>query len=332
LQLSITIVNYRCSHDVINCLQTAHEFDGKSFEWLIVDNDSRDNSREDIISRFPFVKWIEMSYNAGYARGNNEGIRRSGGDVVLLLNPDVLFEDNSLQRCYQLFIQSEYGACCIQLLNPDKTPQISGGYFITGGLNNLLPLPVLGKVFKWLGNILQVKKTSLENSEGIREVDWINGAFVMIKKDLIEKAGLMDEDFFLYAEEIEWCSRIRKHGKICIYGDLHAIHLQGESANQAFASSGKGYHNLFDKKGRQILISNFLRIRKQFGAGWFLFHLLCYCIEIPFFFFFSLVSTVFFIRNGYSLSKFGGYISNLFYLVGISGKIIRNRPYFYKVI
>jgi len=272
-----------------------------------------------------------MDYNAGYARANNEGIRQAKGGIILLLNPDVFFEDDSLQKCYQSFIHSENNACGVQLLNPDKSPQISGGYFIRGGLNNLLPLPVLGKIFKWLGNLLQVKKTSLKNADGIQEVDWLNGAFIMIKEDVVTKALPLDEDFFLYAEEIEWCSRIRKYGKICIYGNLHAIHLQGETTNQAFDSVGKGYYNLYDKKGRQILLSNFLRIRKQFGVGWFLFHLLCYFVEIPFFFLLVLFRTILFSKKKYSFPKFGGYVSNLFYLLGKSGKIIRNKPYFYKV-
>jgi GT2 family glycosyltransferase len=318
---------------VIDCLQSIFQYhETDFFEIIIADNHSNDHGKLMILEKFPAIQWLQMNYNAGYARANNEGIRQAKADVVLLLNPDVFFEDDSLKKCYQSFVNSEYGACCVQLLNPDKSPQISGGYFITGGLNNLLPLPVLGKIFKWLGNLLKVKRTSLKNADGIQEVDWINGAFIMVKKEVIKKAGLLDEDFFLYAEEIEWCSRIRKFGKICIYGNLHAIHLQGETANQAFDSTGKGYYNLYDRKGRQILVSNFLRIRKQFGVGWFLFHLVCYVIEIPFFFLLVLIRTILLFREGYSFSKFGGYISNLFYLLGKTGRIIRNKPHFYKAI
>jgi len=331
--LSIIFVNYNAAPFINDCIRSIYQYNqAESFEIIIVDNNSSDESGKLLMNNFPSIRWIQMGYNAGYARANNEGIRQAKGNIVLLLNPDVLFEDNSLQKCYQSFIESGYSACCVQLLNPDKSPQISGGYFIRGGLNNLLPLPVLGKIFKWLGNLLQVKKTSLKNADRIQEVDWINGAFIMVKKESLKKPGLLDEDFFLYAEEIEWCSRIRKFGKICIYGNLHAIHLQGETANQAFESSGKGYYNLHDRKGRQILVSNFLRIRKQFGVGWFLFHLVCYFVEVPFSFLLVLIRTILFIRKGYSFSKFGGYISNLFYLLGKSGKIIRNKPHFYKVI
>ena len=67
----------------------------------------------------------------------------------------------------------------------------------------------------------------------------------MVKREAIDKAGLMDEDFFLYAEESEWCGRLRKVGRICLFGELNVIHLQGETINQAFGSDGKGYYNLF---------------------------------------------------------------------------------------
>ena len=331
--LSIVFVNYNSAALILGCIDSIYCYDHpKSLEILIVDNRSNEGEQDKILQKYPFVKWIQMDYNAGYARANNKGIKLASNEIILLLNPDVLFKDNSLQECYEVFASSEYSASCVQLLNPDESPQISGGYFIKGGLNNLLPLPVLGKVFKWLGELLQIKQTSLKNADDTREVDWINGAFMMVKKNVIERSGLLDEDFFLYSEEIEWCSRIRKFGKLCVYGKLHAIHLQGETANNVFQSLEKGYYNLYDRQGRQILVSNFIRIRKQFGIGWFLFHMICYFIEIPFFFLLVLFRTILFFKKGFSFIKFWGYISNLFYLLYISGKIIKNKPYFYKVI
>jgi GT2 family glycosyltransferase len=115
-----------------------------NFEWIIVDNQSNDNSNEQIISKFPFVKWIDMSYNAGFARANNEGIRQSKGEAVLLLNPDTVILNDAINQCYQRFVRSRYIACSVQLLNGDKTPQITGNFFMKGGLNHLLPLPYLG--------------------------------------------------------------------------------------------------------------------------------------------------------------------------------------------
>ena len=92
-------------------------------------------------------------------------------------------------------------ACGVQLLNVDRTPQISGNYAMKGGLNYLLPLPFIGNILKFFATILKVKKPNIPEAKDVVEVDWINGVFLMVKKQAIDIAGLMDEDFFLYAEE-----------------------------------------------------------------------------------------------------------------------------------
>jgi hypothetical protein len=200
-----------------------------------------------------------------------------------------------------------------------------------GGLNYLLPLPFLGNLLKSFANVFGVKKPNVPDASAIVEVDWINGAFLMVKKPAIQKAGLMDEDFFLYAEEAEWCSRLKKVGKLCIYGDINVIHLQGETSNETFGSSGKGYMNLFDRKGLQIMLSNLVRIRKEFGVGWFAFILSVYTFEIPIFFIGVLISKIFFL-NKYSFTAAKNYTSNVFKIINLSPTIINSRPHFYKVL
>lgn len=153
----------------------------------------------------------------------------------------------------------------------------------------------------------------------------------MVKKSAINEAGLLDEDFFLYAEETEWCSRLRKVGKLCIYGDIHVIHLQGEITNETFGSSGKGYFNLFDRKGLQIMLSNLVRIRKEFGVGWFLFILFFYVLEIPVFFLGVIVSKIFFSKK-YSFLQVKNYAINIFQILKLGPTIIRNQPFFYKAL
>jgi GT2 family glycosyltransferase len=324
-RLSIIIVNYRSMPLLLDCLETIYRETSMPLELIVVDNDSNDNGESILRERFPEVQWVQMGYNSGFARANNEGIRRSTGEAVLLLNPDILIEERSIEKSFERMMASEHIACGIQLLNRDRTPQISGNYFIRGGINNLLPLPFLGKIIKRLGNFLKIKKTNIPEATSEVQVDWINGAFLMVKKTAIQKTGLLDEDFFLYAEEIEWCARLHKAGTLCIYGDLHIIHLQGETANEAFASAGQGYHNLFDRKGRQILVSNFLRIRKQFGTGWFLLHLFFYLAEIPFFLFLT-------ISPRYTFRQWKGFCSNLLYLLRLTPSIISGRRRFYKVL
>ncbi len=331
MQLSIIIVNYKSTQLVIDCLHSVFNQNSNfNFEIIIVDNDSKDGSDEKIKDRFPTVKYLEMNYNAGFARANNEAIRNCNGEIVLLLNADTIIENNAIEKCYNSFVNSEYVACGLQLLNPDRTPQISGNYIMKGGLNYLLPLPFLGAALKFIASLFKVKKPNVPEAKGIVEVDWINGAFLMVKKTAIDKAGLMDEDFFLYAEETEWCSRLRKVGKLCIYGDINIIHLQGKTTNQAFGSSG-GYYNLFDRKSLQIMLSNLLRIRKEFGVAWFIFILSVYLFEIPIFFI-GVIITKIFLSKKYSFLQVKNYAGNVFKILKISPTIIRNQPYFYKVL
>jgi GT2 family glycosyltransferase len=334
MQLSIIIVNFRSSRLIADCLRTLYAEPGSiSFEVLVIDNDSGDDSYEFISRQFPQVSWTQMGTNAGFARANNQGIRQAGGEIILLLNPDTLIENQAIEKCYFFLDSSEYIACGVQLLNPDRSPQISGNFTVKGGLNILLPLPFIGHWIKSLGQLFNTKIPHLPDSDSIIPVDWINGAFLMVKRSGIDQAGLLDEDFFMYAEEAEWCSRLRSHGKLCINGTLHIIHLQGITANDAFETQSKGYYNLYDRKGLQILISNFVRLRKEFGIGWFLFNLFFYLLDIPVFLFGMMLKKL---TGGkkvtYSFPQFKMYCKNLFTLLSLSPVIIRNKPHFYKFL
>lgn len=277
--LSIIIVNYKTPDITIHCIKSIiNKTKNIAYEIIVVDNCSNDDSKSLITNICPTIRWIDMKYNAGFARANNTAIKQAKGNIVLLLNSDTVNTANSIENCYNSFENSEYLACGIQLLNEDSSLQISGNYVVTGGLNYLLPLPVIGGIIKFLGNKLKVKKPSIKNTHDIVEVDWINGAFLMFKKEIIEKIGMMDEEFFLYAEEAEWCSRIKKIGELVIYGQFNIIHLQGTTANKIYNSMSIGYQKLNDKKGLQIMLSNLVRIRKEFGLIWFLFHLCMYSI------------------------------------------------------
>ncbi len=334
MALSIIIVNYKSAALISNCI---HSFTGSSnqsgHEWIIVDNASGDDSQLILTEKFPFIKWIQMGYNSGFARANNEGIRKAKGNIILLLNPDTLSVGKSLEDCYFNFNNSDYVACGVQLLNPDGSPQISGNYAMRGGLNYLLPLPYIGAFIKRLANIFKVEKPNLPVTNTTTEVDWINGAFLMVKRAFIDKAGLLDEDFFLYAEEAEWCSRLKQHGKLCIYGQYSVIHLQGEVSNDAFNTSGKGYYGLYDKRGLQIMLSNLLRIRKQFGSAWFLFILFMYTFAIPVFIIAGIIHQLLKLPKSIHLFKrWFGFTKNVLYVWGKCGLILSRKPYFYKVL
>ena len=332
-ELSVIIVNYRSATDIIACLESAFQFESaKSFDWIIVNNDEADQDGQLITSLFPSVRWLNKGYNSGFARANNKGIREAKGDIVLLLNPDTIILEDSINKCFRRLQASAYVAGSVQLLNEDHSPQITGNFFMKGGLNHLLPLPYIGAFLRRIAFAIGTKKTNIQIASKEEKVDWINGAFLMVKKSAIDKAGLLDEDFFLYSEEIEWCSRLGKHGELCVYGDLSTIHLQGETVNRLMNTTEKGYTDITGKKGLQLMVSQHLRIRKQFGKGWFLFHLFMYTVEIPVLFIFSFIENLFRLKNPFKDWKMAlSYSSNVAKIWRLSGRILANDPYFYKM-
>jgi GT2 family glycosyltransferase len=333
MKLSIIIVNYKTPHLVQDCLASIFKYNVENIEIILVDNDSNDEIEKLLGVYYPQIIFIQMGYNAGFARANNAGIKIATGENILLINSDTININDAINRCESLLSNSDYVAAGLQLLNEDLSPQISGNFAMKGGLNYLLPLPYVGKGLKFIADVLKVKKPSIAETKSTIEVDWINGAFLMVKKTAIDKAGLLDEDFFLYAEEAEWCSRIKKQGKLCIFGELNVLHLQGESSNTAFESAGKGYFNLFDRKGLQIILSNFVRIRKQFGIAWFLFILSIYLFTIPIFFIGLFLSSIFFYKTKkYFLGQALGFSANIFSIIKFIPTIIKNKPFFYKVL
>jgi GT2 family glycosyltransferase len=316
----------------MQCLQSLKIQELKiNYEVIVVDNSNGDNV--EILNHFPEIKWLNMSYNSGFARANNAGIRMAKGSCILLLNPDTIAIDTSIEKCYSQLMESGFIGAGVQLLDEDHKPQISGNFFVKGGLNHLLPIPYYGDFIRWIGYKLQKKVPNIKQAKEVEEVDWISGAFLMVKKNAINKAGLLDEDFFLYAEEVEWCSRLRKVGRLCIYGNLHIIHLEGTTINQSQQLNEKGYTNLYDKKGLQLMVSNHLRVRKQYGVTWFLILLLNYILGLLVYFFGSFFHCLFTLRKPLAdwekVLAFGG---NIIQLIRLSTKIIQNTPHFYKII
>lgn len=334
MDLSIILVNYKSPHLVTDCVESIYrETTQNSFEIIVVDNFSQDDSKEVVLKKFPDVKWIEMTYNAGFARANNRGIHAATGEYVLILNTDTIILEAALDKVLKLFnTEKDVSACGVQLLNPDGSHQISGAHFIKGGLNFLLPLPYLGRFIRYMGYKMQAKVPSITTVQQKTEVDWIVGAFILTTKEIAQQT-LMDEDFFMYAEEIEWCSRLKKHGKLFLYDGPKVIHLGGATSGSYYKTDeNENSRNLWNKKGRQILISMMLRIRKQYGISWFLLMLLIFILEMPIFFLGLLIEKFFKQQRAkYSWQSLKNYCINIYKLITYTPRIILNKPYFYKV-
>lgn len=329
IQYSIILVNYKSQQLLLDCLATIVNTQSGKYEIIVVDNASGDNSRSAVLTQYPHIKWMEMNYNSGFARANNAGIRAAAGDTVLLLNTDTLVIGDAVGQCYARLAESAHIAAGVQLLNADGSPQISGNYFMKGGLNHLMAIPVIGSWMRKAGLWLKVKRTNLPEATGEAQVDWINGAFLMVKKVAIEKAGPLDEDFFLFSEEIEWCYRLGKQGSMCIYGDLRVTHLMGGTVTEAFNTRARGYSQFADRKGLQLMVSGLLRVRKQFGVGWLLFHWLMYSAGVLFYFLSCLIPQR---RFSQRWSEFSGYARNVFSASLYIPRIIRGKPFFYKLL
>ncbi len=335
MQLSILIVNYKSSRFISDCLHSADAalLANQQVEWIVIDNCSGDDSKSFLTTAFPFIKWVDMGYNAGFARANNAGMRLAMGENILLLNPDTLLLPGSIEACLTRFKASDHVACGVQLVHKNLMPQFSGSYFMKGGINHLLPLPYWGGLLKQLAGFLKTEKPAIITATAEQNLDWISGAFLMVKKLAIENIGMMDEDFFLYGEEVEWCSRLRKLGTICIYGDIKIIHLIGETIKDATNAIDNSYTNLYDKKARQLILSNHVRIRKQYGIFWFLFQLLNYTWAIPFALIVSFFKHLLELKNPFlEFANIASLFRNVLEVWKLSFTIIANKKHFYKCI
>lgn len=334
MDLSIIIINYKSAQLVLDCLHTVYAQTKQcAFEVLLVDNDSKDDCQLRVADLFPQVQWLQMGYNAGFARANNAGIRVAKGKYVLLLNADTLVLDGAIDRAIELMEQlPETVGAGVQLLNTDGSHQISGAHFMKGGLNTLLPLPYLGRFIRYWGYRFKSTVPSVEHVEQDIAVDWIVGAFMLIRKTAIDKAGLLDEDFFMYAEEIEWCARLRKQGNLYLFATPKIIHIGGGTSGDYYQTTeGENSKNLWNRKGRQIMVSNMLRIRKQFGIGWFILIVGVYVVEVPIFAACLAIDRLFHRQQAkYSWKNVGDYSANIGVLCSHFFQMLRNRPHFYK--
>ncbi|MEX6687373.1 glycosyltransferase family 2 protein [Danxiaibacter flavus] len=333
LDLTIIIVNYKSCKLVTDCIESVYrETSRHSFEIVVVDNDSGDNCREVLSVSFPEVKWLQMGYNSGFARANNAAIRIARGKNVLLLNSDTIVLNRALDKVLDLFEKdSQAVACGVQLLNTDGSHQISGAHFVKGGFNFLLPLPYLGRFIRYWGYKLKTRVPSITSVQEKVSVDWIVGAFLMARSEVVDKAGLLDEDFFMYAEEIEWCSRLRKQGDMYLYGEPQVIHLGGATSGDYYdTTENENGKNLWNKKGRQVMLSMMVRIRKQYGVFWFLIMLGIFIVEIPIFAVGVLIEKIFKRKVTFSWKNLSNYIENLGCVFNHFTRIINNKPYFYK--
>ena len=231
--LSIIIVSWNVSKLLYDCLQSIAENKGElAVEVIVVDSASSDDTPEMVAQEFPWVYLIACDENVGFPRGNNLGMAHANGRFILLLNPDTQIVGHALQTMIA-YLESnpEIGMVGPQLLNSDGTVQSSRRRF-----------PTLGTAFfesTWLEPY--APKAILEDyfvldvpDDKIATVDWVVGACMMTRYEIAESVGGMDEAYFMYSEELDWCRRVKQAGWDVVYlPTAQVVHHYGKSSDQA---------------------------------------------------------------------------------------------------
>lgn len=251
LDLSIVIVNYNTKELLSRCLESiALETSDIEYEVIVVDNDSGDGSPGMLKDHFPAVRLIENKENAGFAQANNSAIAQAGGRYTLLLNPDTVVLSNALAKLVK-FMDShpEAGLAGCRLLSADGSLQFSARNFPTVA-NKLFEALFLHRLFPSLSVYFGEVVFDSRFYDSARKVGWVSGAVMIVRKEVLSAVGLLDGDYFLYAEEMDWCYRIRQAG-YQVYFDPGAeiIHLAGEfKANPKLFAEDMHSRTLFYQK------------------------------------------------------------------------------------
>jgi len=230
--LSICIVNWNTKEDLAKALASLPEGHVEDREVIVVDNASTDGTPEMVKSRFPEAKLLQNSENVGFSRAYNRALQESKGRYLLVLNPDCIVHAGALAKLIE-FMESEpkAGAVGPRLLNADGSLQFSCRRFPTfaAGLFRNTPL---GRIFP--GNRYSREYLMMEwDHSRAREVDWISGAAMLIRRPTLEEVGPLDEGFFMYCEDVDWCYRARRKGwKIYYLPTAIITHLIGRSSDQ----------------------------------------------------------------------------------------------------
>ncbi len=220
MTLSIIILNYNHKNLLKNCLKSLKEADIKlDYETIITDNNSNDGSQE-FLSQIKIknqdLKIILNNKNLGYAQANNQAIKMAEGEYILILNPDVVVMPKAVERLVKYLKKNKkVGMVGPQLLNPNKTIQYSCYRFpklITPAVRRT-PLGRLPGFKKELERYLMLGF----DHQQIREVDWLIGACLMIKKEVLEKVGYFDERYFLYFEDVDLAKKVWQAGYQVVY-------------------------------------------------------------------------------------------------------------------
>lgn len=255
MKLSVIIVNYNVKFYLEQCLLSVFKATKNiATEVFVVDNHSRDGSVDYLTDRFPSVNIISSNHNLGFARANNIAIRQCSGDYVLLLNPDTIVGENALDEVVAFMdAHPKAGGVGVCMLKVDGTPAMES--------RRGFPTP-LTAFYKMSGLCARFPKSRRFGHYYMGYLPWssaerievISGAFCMVRHEALDKIGLLDEDFFMYGEDIDLSYRLLKGGYENWYVPARILHYKGESTHK---SSFAYVHVFYD--------AMFIFFRKHYG-------------------------------------------------------------------
>lgn len=252
--VSISVVSYNTCALVHECLEAiARVVRGVTYEVLVVDNASEDGSADLVARQFLDVQLLRNDANLGFAAANNRAIAASRGRYVLLLNTDAVpFEGSVEHMARYLDSHPDVGIVGGQLRNSDGTFQ--GSYM---RFPSLLGEALLATKLSRLVYPPQYPSATEQQSQTIREADWVSGAFLMVRRAAIDDVGSMDESYFMYTEETDWCYRMRRQGWRVVYlPEARATHLVAQSS-----------HRAPERRRTQVYRSKWLFMQKHYGRA-----------------------------------------------------------------
>ena len=252
-KLSIIIVNYNVKEFILNLLKSitsaAKDF---SYEVIIVDNASDDGSIEVIKEKYPSVNLIVNNKNVGFGKANNQALLQAKGEFFLLLNPDTIVKEDTFEKMFDFFERNpEAGMAGCKVLNPDGTLQLACRRSFPGPWTSFTKVTGLSSLFPKSKLFAKYNLTYLDENKSY-EVDAISGSFMFIRKEVYEKIGGFDPEFFMYGEDLDLCYRVQKSGyKVYYVHSTEIIHYKGESTKRSSLDETKVFYDamhLFVKK------------------------------------------------------------------------------------
>lgn len=260
--LSVIIVNYNSAADLQVCLRSMYKYLNPIVpEVIVVDNNSPERDIEDLPALFPSVKFFLLKENLGFSKANNFAFNHAQFDNILFLNPDTIFFEDCVSDLIN-FIDSmpDAGACGVQLLNADKSFQFSFGKklgFIYEAAEALMLIGLYRKIY-----YNSISKNFAK--KGPFKVEWLSGAFLLLRKRTFETVGGFSDEFFLNYEDIDLCSMISKKGFTNYYFPRNKIiHLDSKSQKknyERFVLNRYKSRLIFSRKHYSFLKRFFVRV------------------------------------------------------------------------